>query len=190
MNECVCQRVDISVYGDTARICACTYNFCQQKKGHRKLNKAHFLFKLFKQRHRLWRWQQSWIMMSYCTCIRDMKQLVGGGVFSKHWHVKSARASVVGINQVKVPHWVQSTFLYTISGVQFRLELKRKKKKKRKPQGQSLIASEKHYFYVSVCPKMNVLEGKRKSAGEKKTLKREKSIIQECKTIMHHSQIQ
>lgn len=80
MNESVCQRqcVDISVYGDTACICACKSNFCQQKKGHRKLNIVHFLFKLFKQRRRLWRWQQSWIMMSYCTCIRDMKQLAGG----------------------------------------------------------------------------------------------------------------
>lgn len=37
----------------------------------------------------------------------------------------------------------------------------------KKPQGQLLIASEKHYFYVSVCPKMNVLEG-RESKREKR----------------------
>lgn len=113
--------VDIGVCESTLRICVC--NSSQQKKRHRKLNIVHFLFKLFKQRHRLWRWQQSWILMSYCTCVRDMKRLKKK-VYFQNTDTKSARASVVGINQAKVPHWVQSTFLYTISGVQFLLELK------------------------------------------------------------------
>lgn len=66
-------RVDIGVCDSTLRICVC--NSSQQKKGHRKLNIVHFLFKLFKQRHRLKRWQQNWVLMSYCTCIGNMKQL-------------------------------------------------------------------------------------------------------------------
>lgn len=168
MHECVgsmCMAVmvsmDIGVYESTVCVCVCVYNFNHQRKGHCKLNIVHFLFKLFKKRHRLWRWQQSRILMSNCICVGDMKQLNKKCIFKtlthKSW-TQSAGASVVCKNQVKVPHWVQSTFLYTISGVQFLLELKHSEK----PQGQLLIASEKHYFYVSVCPKMNVLEGKRK----------------------------
>lgn len=66
--------------------------------------------------------------------------------------------------KLKFPTEFKVHFLYTISGVQFLLELKHSggRGKKKKPQGQLLIASEKHYFYVSVCPKMNVLEGKGK----------------------------
>lgn len=81
------------------------------------------------------------------------------------------------MNQVKVPNRVQSVFLYTISGVKKKILLELKhggggggEKKQKKPQGQLQIACEKHYFHVSLCPKMNVLEGQRKSEGEKKTL--------------------
>lgn len=56
------------------------------------------------------------------------------------------------------PHRVQSTFLCTISKVQFLLGLKHGKNK---PQGQLAIASEKHYF-LRLCPKTNVLQGQRK----------------------------
>lgn len=62
-------------------------------------------------------------------------------------------------------------------------------KRKKKPQGQLLIASEKHYFYVSVS-KDEWLRGEEKIRWRKENIKREKSIIQECKTVMHHSQIQ
>lgn len=53
------------------------------------MNVVHFLFKLFKQRHRLWRWQQSWILMSYCTCVRDMKQLNKKCIFTTLTHKSS-----------------------------------------------------------------------------------------------------
>lgn len=37
---------------------------------------------------------------------------------------------------------------------------------------------------------MNVFEGKEKIRRRKENIKREKSIIQECRTVMHRSQIQ
>lgn len=130
------------------------------------LTVALFLFKLFKQRHSLWRFGLWWAIV-----------LVSGNeitwektAFSQHWQIKSARAQVVGIMQVKVLHWVQSTFSYTISEVQFLLKLAHSKwKQNLKVHCQPLL--KKHYFYVLVCPKMNVLGEKRTSEGEKKTLK-------------------
>lgn len=107
-------------------------------------------------------------------------------VYFQNTDTKSARASVVGINQAKVPHWVQSTFLYTISGVQFLLELKHSEIKTSRSIADRLWET----FFMSVCPKMNVLEGEEKIRGRKENIKREKSIIQECKPIKHHSQIQ
>lgn len=172
----VCQWwcVDIGVCESTVRIRVRLYNFSQQKKGHRKLNIVHFLFKLFKQRHRLWRWQQSWILMSYCTCIRDMKQLgeKKKSVFSKHWHIKSAGASVVGINQVKVPHWVQSTFLYTISEVQFLLELKHSEREKK--TSRSIADRLWETLFLCLCvSKDECLRGEEKIRGRKENIKRE-----------------
>lgn len=50
-------------------------------------------------------------------------------------------------NHPKVPNWVQSIFICTITAVQFLMEVKRGK---RKPWGQLLIACEKPYFNVCI----------------------------------------
>lgn len=127
--------------------------------------------------------------MSYCTCVRDMKQPNTKYIFKNTDTHRVPGHQLWAKIKLKVPHRVQSTFLYTISGVQFLLELKHGEGRRGEAQGQLLIASEKHYFHVSVS-KDECLRGKEKIRGRKENIKREKSIIQECKTVMHHSQIQ
>lgn len=63
-NVCV---MDIGV-GD-GPVCVCHSN--HQKKGHCKLNKVNFLFKVLEQRRRPWRRHQRWILMSYCICVGE-----------------------------------------------------------------------------------------------------------------------
>lgn len=50
-----------------ARSCVRNFQSAKEEGGHLKLNAAHFLFKLFEQRRRRWRWRPRWILMSYCT---------------------------------------------------------------------------------------------------------------------------
>lgn len=76
--RCACRRwsADIGVREGTAEVFvyAGIISITEERKAHRKLNIAHFLFKLLEPRRRLWRWQRSRILMSYCTCVGDMKQ--------------------------------------------------------------------------------------------------------------------
>ncbi len=123
----VCARqgwsVDIGVCESTVCVCVCVHNFNHQRKGHHNWIWCTFSLNYSSRgiafgdgnRAGFW-WATVFVSGTWNNWIRS--------VYSKHWHIKSAGASVVGKNQVKVPHWVQSTFLYTISGVQFLLELK------------------------------------------------------------------
>lgn len=115
-------------------------------------------------------------------------------------NTKRQKKKRVGMNQVKVPNRVQSVFLYTISGEKKKilLELKHgdgrggeKKTRKKKNLRVNCRSPVRNIIFMSLSvSKDECLGGAEKIRGRKENTEREKSIIQECKTVMHHSQIQ
>lgn len=174
---CVCIHVGVRTVGS---VCVCRW---------RKLNVVHFPFKLFEQRHRLWRWRQRWILMRYSTCGRG-----GGGGGRNNWTKSTIFKTVTGIVNQKCQSVSYRQKSRSTSPTEFKAHFYAQLAKynfcwqKQTPRSTGDHLWETLFFTSRT--KDECLTGAEKRRRRKENIRREKSAIQECKTVMHHSQIQ